>query len=626
MSFLSPLWLLLGSAAAIPVLIHLLRRRIGARVEFPAARYLARAEKEHSRQLKLRNLLLMLLRVFALLAIAVAAARPVARLLGAGHAPLALAIVLDNSLSTSAVVRGKPVFDGLAAAARDALARASASDRVWLVTADGRVAGGSPAGVRVALDRVRPLASAGDLPAAVTRAAALVRSTGVADRTVAVLSDGQRSAWSRTVQLGDVRPVAYLPADPPPVNRSVRAVEARPARWTPDGAVWARIVSPRDSATFRATIAGRTLARGTVPPDSASVAQEVQVRAAPAERGWVAGTVELEPDELRGDDVRHFAAWIGPAPKVSADPSAGPFASGAVDALIQGRRAAAGGDVVIVPADRLSRIPPAALILAPSDPVRVGAANRALESAGIPWRLGAERRGAAGVTGPRLDGVTAVTRYALALRGVAPADTLARAGVEPWIVAGPGYVLIASPLDPAATDLPLRASWMPWLADVLAQRLAAGEAGGGRVIAAVPGATVTRPAGVTALETPDGGRVPLDAGGATFVAPEQAGTLWLLRDGRRAGALVLDPEPEESDLTRLTPDELSAHLRGGSGPATVATDPRRWADASLESSGRRPVGAALLVLALLALLAETALTRAPARGRASGSPTREAAA
>ena len=60
--FLSPAWLLAGLAAAVPLFIHLMRRRIGTRIEFPAVRYLARAEREHSRKLRLKNLLLMLLR------------------------------------------------------------------------------------------------------------------------------------------------------------------------------------------------------------------------------------------------------------------------------------------------------------------------------------------------------------------------------------------------------------------------------------------------------------------------------------------------------------------------------------------------------------------------------------
>ena len=92
----------------MPLLLHLLRRNIATRVEFPAARYLARAEQEHSRSLRLRNLLLMLLRVLLVLALALAAARPVrAPALGVGpRADGASPIVLDNSLSTTAVVGG----------------------------------------------------------------------------------------------------------------------------------------------------------------------------------------------------------------------------------------------------------------------------------------------------------------------------------------------------------------------------------------------------------------------------------------------------------------------------------------------------------------------------------------
>src|SRR5208283_178704 len=157
MGFLSPLFLALGSAAAVPLLIHLMRRRTGVRIDFPAARYLMRAEQEHSRRLKLRNLLLMVLRVLTVLSIALAAAKPVSgslgRWFGSGHAPTAVAIVLDNSLSTSVVVGGRPVLDGLKGVALRAVAGLGPNDRLWLVTANGRTQGGSPAAVAAAIAR-----------------------------------------------------------------------------------------------------------------------------------------------------------------------------------------------------------------------------------------------------------------------------------------------------------------------------------------------------------------------------------------------------------------------------------------------------------------------------------------
>ena len=483
MSLLAPLYLLLGAAVVVPLLIHLLRRHIGTRVDFPAARYLARAEQEHSRSLRLRNILLMLLRVAIVLFVAIAAARPVVRLAGAGHGPTSLAIVLDNSLSTTVVVDGHPLLEQFRSAARDILAAANATDRLWLITADGRVRGGGKATLREELDRVEALGGAGNLPLALAHAGAAVRSGGLDSRQIIVLTDGQRTAWAQNTDVGDVQVVLWLPGGAPPANHAVTSADARPERWTPRGAVVARLMS-KDSTTYRITLAGRSIVRGTAAPG-----EEVVIRAAPPERGWVAGTIELEPDELPGDNVRHFAVWIGAAPGVSVTPFAGPFVRNAVDVLKGSGRVVDGRDIAVVSAEELTSLP--ALILAPADPVRVGAANRALERAGIPWRFGAIHRGEASVTSARAAGallsdstqtgsfvdVSATTRYELLPQGGADADTLARVGREPWIVVGARYAVIASPLDPAATTLPVRAAFVPWLANVLTERLV-GEPGG----------------------------------------------------------------------------------------------------------------------------------------------------
>src|SRR5688500_17720045 len=185
MGFLAPWFLALGGLALVPLLIHLLRRRIGLEVEFPAARYLARAEREHSRTLKMRNLLLMLLRMLVIVLLALAAARPTARVGGTGHAPTALAIVLDNSMSTSLVQDGTPLLDRFKAMAADVLDGATPDDRLFLVTADGSVRGGSAAALRDEIDRARMHPGAGNLAAAVARAVAAVQSSGLPARQVA---------------------------------------------------------------------------------------------------------------------------------------------------------------------------------------------------------------------------------------------------------------------------------------------------------------------------------------------------------------------------------------------------------------------------------------------------------
>ena len=614
MGLLQPLFLLLGAAAIVPLLIHLLRRRIGTRIDFPAARYLARAEREHSRSLRLRNILLMLLRVAIVLFVATAAARPVMRLAGAGHGPTALAIVLDNSLSSAVVVDGHPLLEQFRAAARDILAAATATDRLWLITADGRVRGGGKATLRDELDRAEALGGAGNLPVALARAGAAVRSSGLDARQIILLTDGQRSAWTQNTDVGDAQVLLWLPNGVPPVNRAVVSAEARPERWTPRGALVARLMS-KDSTTYRITLAGRSLARGTAAPS-----EEIVMRAAPPERGWVAGTVELEPDELPGDNVRNFAVWIGAAPAVSVSPGAGPFARNAVDVLKASSRVTDGRDITIVSADELTTLP--ALIIAPSDPVRLGAANRALERLGVPWRFGIVRHGEASVTGARtiagaqLDtsqgaafvDVSATTRYDLVAQSGADADTIARIGRDPWIVAGPRYAVVASPLDPSATSLPVRAAFVPWLASMLTERLV-GEPGG--VIAASPGQQLSRPRWADAIEDQTGARSTL---GDVLVAPTHAGSYFLERAGRRVGALVVNPEPSESVLDRMSERELVSRVRARQ--VLTAADRIQLASLSFRSASRRSIAEPLLVVALALLALEGLMVRSRRRAAA----------
>ncbi|HEX6314431.1 MAG TPA: BatA domain-containing protein, partial [Gemmatimonadaceae bacterium] len=228
MNFLAPVWLFLAAAVAVPLVLHLLRRRIDIRREFPAARYLLRAEKENVRRLKLRNMLLMLLRTLTLLFLALAAARPISALLGSGHVPTALAVVVDNSMSTGAIVNGSPLLAQLKAMARAVVQGSQGSDDAWLVTADGTVTGGARSLVLEAIDRLEPLGGRGELAAALTHAAGLALAADLPAATVVLLTDGQSSQWPGDLTLGDVRVVAWTPAGPPPYNRAVTMAEPQP--------------------------------------------------------------------------------------------------------------------------------------------------------------------------------------------------------------------------------------------------------------------------------------------------------------------------------------------------------------------------------------------------------------
>ena len=594
MSFLAPLWLVLSAAVAVPLFLHLLRRRIEIRREFPAARYLLRAEKENVRRLKLRNLLLMMLRTLALLFLALAAARPIGALLGSGHVPTALAIVVDNTMSTGAIVDGNPLLARLKAAARSTVEGAGSNDQTWLVTADGAVTGGARSVVLDAIDRIEPLGGRADIAGAMTHAAGLVLAADMPASTVVLLTDGQASQWPGDLSLGDVRIVAWAPTGGTPFNRAVTMAEPRPPRWSPKGTVLVG-ASGADSVTFRVTLGGRTTARGLLRGSDEQV-----VRLEPSERGWVAGTVDLAPDELRGDDERHFAVWVGDAPAVNVLPGAGAFVREAVDALVQSALVTRGSAIEVGAIDEVSRLP--ALLIAPADPVRAGAANRSLERLGIPWRLGDMRRDETVARGVDVEGTPVRIRYPLrpASGTAASTDTLGTASGEPWIVAGPDYVLVASPMSAEATALPIRAPFLPWLSNLLSQRL---TREGSNLLHADPGASIRLPAGVTGLEGDS--QVVAAAGDAR--APWRAGVFFLRRGEERVGALVVNAEREESRLDRLGAPELKARLRAAD--VTVTANPAELTQHAFDASAQRPLQAVLLLLALACLVAEMVVVR-----------------
>ncbi len=645
MAFLAPAFLFLAALAGVPLLVHLLRRKVGRTVDFPAVRYLTRMEQEHSRERKLRHRLLLFLRMLAVIALALAAARPVTRMAGLGHAPVAVAIVLDNSMSSSAVQNGRTVLDDLRADAKSLLSALTPDDRAWLVTADGRVVGGSLDAVSQALAAVKPLGGRGDLGAVTKRALTLVASGAPRSPAVAIVSDGQISAWQSHVaasvtphsaEIGvavdSVQSTANA-VDPPivagdtPVRLLIHApegvrshavvdVRAEPARWTPTGDVAFQILGA-DSSAWRVALDGRTVARGTAQPAKGETSSRLTQHLASAANGWVRGSIELDADDLHADDTRWFAVRVAPPPAVSARSESGPFLGAALNTLLDEKRLARGAAndravVTVAGADAAVNGGPV-LLTAPTDPIRVGDANRTLARLSIPWRFGAIAHDQVLARGQRaLDGVQVRTRYPLQYSpGAAGAkgfvDTIATAGGAPWAVAGDGYVLIASPIDPDATDFPLRAAFVPWLLDALSRRL--GD--DGTLMSATPGQhLVDRTiSSATALEHPDGSTTPL--AGERLTVPNESGVYFLRRQAARVGAIVVNAEPEESDLRVESGASVGQAFAARVTGSRVGTDivASRWQKAALDQAAGRSLLAILLAIALIALLLEAWLSR-----------------
>ena len=229
-------WALLGLAAAtIPLLLHLFARRVPPTVVFPATRYLTETARAHHRRLTLQHWLLLLVRTLLITALVLAAAGPTwpsGRV--ATHAPVAITLVLDNSLSSATVAGGTRVLEPLRRAALDLLSALRADDAIWLLDAE---AGGvsrrtSREELASLLSGLTPSERRLDLGHAITMAREAMTGQTL-PATVVVLSDLQRSALSAAGGNGPL--VVVRPERLAVPNLGIASISTGRQPWGPDG-------------------------------------------------------------------------------------------------------------------------------------------------------------------------------------------------------------------------------------------------------------------------------------------------------------------------------------------------------------------------------------------------------
>lgn len=641
MGFLTPSLLFLGAAVAVPLILHLFQRHQGPRVVFPALRYLRRAEREHARRVKLRQWLLMALRMAALVLLALAAARPFVRQGGGSHEPTAVAIVLDNSLSSGLVDGDRRVLDELKRRALEVLAMAGPDDRFWLIRAATPWEAAVPGDAASTAERVRatePVAAAADLAAALARARTLLAAGAEGRATeIHLLSDLQATSIVGALEAPPDAPpvIVWAPRSTPPPNAGIASVQVGGGlaprageRSTVDVALAGSRAA--DTLTVRLALEGRL--------SGAATAEGSGVASLPfpaRTEGIVTGWVELEPDALRGDDRRYFAVRVQPPPAVAlTEPVA--FVQEALDVLTEAgrvRRTDPGAaEVLLAPgAAGIGRIRPGQtlVILAPTSSLELAAANNRLAQLGVPWRFGQPRTGGEArfeaVAGDDLsrsleevrvreyfplEPVGAVAAGSASSGAMAAADSVLlrlRDG-SPWAVrgdhpAGGRYVILASALTLEATSLPTSAAMLPLL-DRMIGPWASTESG---MTEAEPGTVLALHPRARRIERPDGNTDAVE-GGARYRVPALPGIYRVMGDAGLIEAFAVNPPVSESDLTRLEPRRLAAALPGWT--LRLADDADSWARHVFQRRLGREIWRPLLILALALLLVEALVASA----------------
>jgi hypothetical protein len=338
-SFLAPLFLYGALAAAVPVMLHLLKRQPEARVKFAAVHLLRMAPVEHSSRRRLREWLLLALRVTVLLLLSVAFARP---FFAEGDAAVGgvTVIAVDTSLSVSSPDR----FEEVRALARSRLGEVPAGALVGIVAfADRADVVFEPSADRglaaAAIDRLTPGFGGTSYRAAMATSAALLPD-GPAEKAIIVVTDLQANGWDSGagVAVPESARVDVADIGEPGPNLAVVAVESAGGDRV-RATVLNASAEPQDaSVTLLAD--GRTLASAT---DRVPAGETITVTLGGAPAGGGVSVAVDDRQGLDGDNVRYLVVGDGARRPVLVVTSGGDLARDAFYAT-QALRAAGASD------------------------------------------------------------------------------------------------------------------------------------------------------------------------------------------------------------------------------------------------------------------------------------------
>ena len=203
MSFLNPFFLFGTLALAVPILIHLVRRDKSQRVQFSSLMFLLRIPRKTIRQHRLRNLLLMAMRLLLLALLVAAFARP--------YLEESIASVLPDSrsrgivmlLDTSYSMTYGTNFDRMKSDADDRIDGMEPGDRMSIIAFNEKATvltmpTDDPNDLKPIVSDLEATSNATSYYEAFTLADRALRQLEGYDKELIVISDFQRNGWNRS--------------------------------------------------------------------------------------------------------------------------------------------------------------------------------------------------------------------------------------------------------------------------------------------------------------------------------------------------------------------------------------------------------------------------------------------
>jgi uncharacterized membrane protein len=331
MIFLNPAILFGLLAASIPVIIHLFNLRKLKKIDFSTLAFLKELQKNKIRKIKLKQWILLALRVLIILFVVMAFARPTLQSVKIGGttsaAKTTAVFILDDTFSMSVVDQKGSYFNQAKQIIKDVISQLHEGDEVGVVlvsnpSSEKKLTSNLSDFIKQ-IDRTDLSYASGDLNTSIVKAAQLISESKNFNKEVYVLSDFQKNKIDQQNLKNDVSEIlnksvklySFYLADKDVFNLSIAELKINNQIFEKDKPISFLITITNNSKQdVSNSVVSLFLNNERAAQKSFDVkagqSTLVEIEAVPKSTGFIDVTTEIETDEILQDNKRFASVFI----------------------------------------------------------------------------------------------------------------------------------------------------------------------------------------------------------------------------------------------------------------------------------------------------------------------------
>jgi uncharacterized membrane protein len=331
MIFLNPAILFGLLAASIPVIIHLFNLRKLKKIEFSTLTFLKELQKNKIRKIKLKQWVLLALRVLIILFVVMAFARPALQSIQIGGttsaAKTTAVFILDDTFSNSVVDQKGSYFNQAKEIIKQVLSQLQEGDEVGLILVSdkknkNKLTSNLSEFIKN-IDQIDLSFASGDLNSAITKASQSVSESKNFNKEIYVLSDFQKNKITKENQITDlsellnesIRLYSFDLSDKDVFNLSVDELKINNQIFEKDKPVSFSItISNNSKQDVNSAVVSLFMNEERAAQKSFDINAGqliiVEIEATPKTTGFIDVVAEIETDEIEYDNKRFASLFI----------------------------------------------------------------------------------------------------------------------------------------------------------------------------------------------------------------------------------------------------------------------------------------------------------------------------